>query len=471
MTLLPRALLSAAFVFAAACVASADEPAFIPNQALVRLTPGATIAGFNARYSTTTVDSITPRNIHLVALPVSVDEITFRDSLSVDAEVISAELNYVADEQPPGGSTQSLFFRVARVTYLNDPTPGVVQASLAWPLGRGQGVTVAVLDTGIDATHPELFGRVAPGGTNFVNPGTPPTDVPAGLDTDNDARFDEFVGHGTLVAGLVARVAPDAKILPIKVMDSDGVATTFRAIAGIYHALDHGADVINLSLGTLADPALLKNALVEAESRGVVVVASAGNENDANPRFPAAFPAPAGTIAVGATHGSLLRADFSNYGAWITLCAPGVDVVSTLPNNEYARASGTSFAAPLIAGAAAVLRSGCNLVGAAEVRALLAQGATPIDAANPSYAGLLGAGRVDAGASANAASSAGALVVLADFNGDRVVNVADLTFMLGRFGQTAVPGSLAYRADLDHDGVVNTPDLVVFLGDFGSSCP
>ncbi len=446
------------------------EPPFVPGQALVRLIPSADIAAFNARYGTSSIDGVPARNIHLVALPTGANEQNFRDNLAADAEVVSAELNYIADEQPPGGSTQSLFFRTSRAAFIAEPAFSIVQAADSGDQARGTNTVVAVLDTGIDASHPELAGRIAPGGIDLVSGASAPADVAQNIDSDGDGRLDEFVGHGTLVSGLVARAAPDCRIMPVRVMDSDGVATTFRVTRGIYHALDHGAHVINLSLGTFADPLLLRDALLEAQAAGVVVVAAAGNDNAEVRRYPSAFQG-TGVICVSATDGATLRAGFANYGEWITLCAPGVDVVSTTPGNEYGRASGTSFATPLVAAAAAVIRSGCAVAGPAEVRAALLQGATSLDPTNPGFETKLGAGLLNVAASVSIADALGSITILPDFNNDRTVSTPDLVFFLGRFGKTVAPGSPEDRADLNRDGEVTTPDLVMFLGRFGQACP
>lgn len=210
------------------------------------------------------------------------------------------------------------------------------------------GVTVAVLDTGIDATHPELMGRVLPG-YNFLD-GNQDT-------TDRD-------GHGTHVAGIIgarggnrlgiAGVAWDVRLLPVKVMNGQG-GSDIGAIAGIKYAVDAGARVLNLSFsGEGSERSLLFDLALDYVTRhGAVAVVAAGNQHRSlSP--PANSPA---AIAVSATaHRSYeTLASFSNFGPGVFMAAPGDDILSTYPGNRYQALSGTSMAAPFVSGAVAVL--------------------------------------------------------------------------------------------------------------------
>lgn len=263
-----------------------------------------------------------------------------------------------------------------------------------WSGGRGAGTVVAVVDTGVDQTHPDLQGRVT-SGIDLVNRGTPP---------------DDPNGHGTLVAGVIAAtagnaiggagVAPVAVIMPVRVLDAAGNGTSREVAEGIRWAAANGAHVINLSLaeapGMVGDPSRVigsdvEAAINEAHARGAVVVAASGNEGRLTTPYSPGLP----VIVVGASD----RGD----GAWPhsnrderTLFAPGVEIISTYTQHGYARSDGTSFAAPIVSAGAAVLRG----VGLRpdEVRERLFRTARPV-------AG--GAGRVDL-AAAMAAPAPGA---------------------------------------------------------------
>ena len=246
---------------------------------------------------------------------------------------------------------------VARIAELpNDPYLaaqwGVTRrfAPEAWGLSTGAGVVVAVVDTGIDATHPDLQGQVA-SGYDFVNDDADPTD-------DH--------GHGTRMAGIVAAVsenaegvagvAPQAVLLPVKVLDGDGYGSYSVVASGILYAADHGARVINLSLSGAVKSAVLEDAVDYAVARGALVIAAAGNYGSDLPAYPAAAR---GAVAVSATTADDAHPGFSNYGGWIDIAAPGVDIVTTSTAHGYASTSGTSPAAAFVSGA-------CALVMAAE---------------------------------------------------------------------------------------------------------
>jgi subtilisin family serine protease len=162
--------------------------------------------------------------------------------------------------------------------------------------------------------------------------------------------------------------------------------------AAIETAADDGAQVINLSLGMDSPSATLHAAITYAQDGGALVVASAGNQGTGVPHYPAAWP---GVLAVAGTSPGDLVAPFSNHGSWIGVSAPAVDLYSTYPGG-YASGSGTSFAAPLVSGEAALVWAQQPDLANDEVAAQVAHGSVPIDALNPSLAGLLGAGRIDA---------------------------------------------------------------------------
>jgi subtilisin family serine protease len=213
-------------------------------------------------------------------------------------------------------------------------------------LGTGKDVIVAVVDTGVDALHPELAGRVLPG-----------IDL---VDDGKDGRTDPN-GHGTHVAGIIAAavdgngiegLAPEAKILPVRVLGNDGSGDDADVAFGILWAVRQGAQVINLSLGgTDIDP-LLEDAVRQAHSAGVVVVAASGNSGGSGDIY---YPAAHATVlAVGATGPDDKVALYSSVGSYVDIAAPGTMILSTWPGG-YRYESGTSMATPFVAAAAAIL--------------------------------------------------------------------------------------------------------------------
>lgn len=209
----------------------------------------------------------------------------------------------------------------------------------------GAGVKIAVLDTGIVA-HPAL-----PGFTQSIVI----TPFPADITKTN--------GHGTAVASLIAGndpqalgVAPAAQLVSIRVGDDSGKADSFALAAGILAAVDSGAQIINISMGTTENNPLIEEAVLYAHDQHVVIVAASGNSEQADACYPAAYPS---VISVGAVDARGEHLDFSNYGTYLSLTAPGYAIDAAWPGNRYARISGTSASAPIVTGAiAATMSSG-----------------------------------------------------------------------------------------------------------------
>lgn len=229
-----------------------------------------------------------------------------------------------------------------------------------WSKSKGEGVRVAVLDTGVDLDHPDLSKNLLPG-INFVNHGKPPQD-------DNQ--------HGTHVAGIIAAennaigmvgVAPEAKIIPVKVLDKRGAGNLVNVAKGIRWAADEGkADLICMSLGSPNPVQEVRKAIQHASSKGVVCFVAAGNSGRTkNLFYPAEYPE---TVAIGSIDENLGRSSFSNTGENLDFMAPGGKILSTVPDNWYAVLSGTSMAAPFATGLAALVLSHMRKKGSAVPR-------------------------------------------------------------------------------------------------------
>lgn len=223
-----------------------------------------------------------------------------------------------------------------------------IHAPQGWDFATGSsGVTIAIVDTGVDLTHPDLAGKIV-GGYDFVN---------------NDANPNDDNGHGTHVAGIaaassnngtgIAGVSWGARIMPVKVLNAGGGGTFANVAAGIAWAADNGAQVINLSLGGTSASTVLEDAVNYAYNKGVVLVAASGNTGANFVLYPAHYP---NVIAVAATDSTNTRAGFSNFGPEIDLVAPGVSIYSTFWGGSYTYLSGTSSSTPFVSGLAAILR-------------------------------------------------------------------------------------------------------------------
>lgn len=377
--------------------AADDDDTVVPGQVVLRLTPGASIDTIVARYGvewgTTLLDSIASRRTYLVGV-FEGDEEEFVDILEHESLVERAEPNYTGKDTNPDPGTQSIFVARHLAEYIGQPSMVIIGADGAHAYSTGEGVVVAVIDSGIDPEHPQLAPRIVPGGWNFVAENSDIRDRREGVDSNGDGVLDGAFGHGTLVAGLVARVAPGAGLLPLKVMDSDGLSNTFTMVEAIYYAMDQGVTVINLSMGTTQDVFVIEDAVREAAARGVVIVASVGNEDTSSPvRFPAGHSA-LGVVAVAATDNADLKAEFSNYGPFVSISAPGDGVTSTVPDGGYGEVRGTSFSAPMVSAAFAMLRAVHPDAPPHRLHARLDRSAVNLDPLNGNYAGELGSGRM-----------------------------------------------------------------------------
>jgi subtilisin len=267
----------------------------------------------------------------------------------------------------------------------------LVNAPEAWANGyTGQGVVVAVIDTGVDYNHDDLKNNIWTNtkeiaGNGIDDDGNGYADDVYGWNFDNNSSntLDDN-GHGTHVSGSIAGenngygvtgIAYNAKIMPIKALNDSG-SGSYNAIAnGIYYAVDNGANVINLSLGGSYSSRSLKSAVEYASSKGVTVVMAAGNDGDSSPDYPASYANKSG-IAVGAVDQNNKIADFSNRAgnnqlAYVT--APGVKVYSSLPGNQYGAYSGTSMATPHVAGVVALMLSANRSLTDAQVRQIITE--------------------------------------------------------------------------------------------------
>ena len=231
---------------------------------------------------------------------------------------------------------------------------------------RGAGITVAVIDTGVKESHPDLDPEIVLSGTDYIAPGT----------SANDEN-----GHGTHVAGIIAAqrnngrgiagLAPRAKILPVRVLDRNGSGTSANVSKGIIYAADRGAKVINLSLGSTQSSSAMQSAVSYAISKNVLVVAAAGNRGCGILGTPTEYPAAySGVVGVGGVTPSLQRVSSSSCGSWVDVAAPGQSIMSTMIRSsvglgcsssaDYCSLTGTSFATAFVsaAGALAIERRG-----------------------------------------------------------------------------------------------------------------
>jgi subtilisin family serine protease len=371
-----------------AASAPASGSASIAADVVVMLRPGttATAAQVAQAYGATVVDQFGKRPIYRLRLASEGAVDAALAAMAGDARLQFSERN--VESQTPEGR-QSVVWAIGNASdYAAQWAPTTLALPQAHSLSTGAGIKVAVLDTGADLAHPALaskYARRADGrvlGFDFV-------------DSDDDASeagssSDLGWGHGTHVAGVVSLAAPSAQLMPVRVLDAAGRGNAWVLAEALMWAIDpdgdprtdDGARIVNMSLGTIRPTRLLNTAVELAtcsdddeneddddysdpgfqddqtrcnELRGTVVMAAAGNGGSASEQQWPAAEAAEGQLSIAATQQNGTLASFSNSGAWIQLAAPGNQITSTLPGGAYGTWSGTSMAAPLASGVAALV--------------------------------------------------------------------------------------------------------------------
>lgn len=453
------------FLWPATVHAQEADDDFVEGEVVVKLDPrtNATIEQVNRDYGTATREVL----LENCATCAKIYLLEIRDGTSTEAKaeqmeddprkrIAYAEPNFIIDT-PEGDPRWKARTDNAPVSssnpapYSNQYALGALNLSAAHDISRGRDAVVAVLDTGVDLDHPELQSSLTAARYNFVDDNRVPADEPDGKDNDGDGEVDEQVGHGTHVAGIVHLTAPEARIMPLRVLDSDGTGNVFLIAEAIAFAVRNDADVVNLSLGSRRESDLLEDILEdlvpdddddddddenEAEvlenvpPEGVVVVGAAGNLNSSTPQYPAAEE---GAIAVASVDEQEKKSEFSNYDVrgddkWVDISAPGEEIYSTFPEDRYASWAGTSMATPFVAGQAALIRSvNPTLKPEADdnrpsVAYFIKSTARSLDAKNPDYKGLLGAGHANIGASLRRANPAPTITAMSPKPGVTIKN-------------------------------------------------
>ena len=380
--------------------ATVPEPGYVEDQLLVRFKPSATEAekrAMHARYGAQVVGEVPALGVQVLRVPT--DALYSVSAYQASSTVAYAEPNYLAEilGRPDGAAPRAgapvPLGPQSSLAAPNDPLysqqwhHATIRSSQGWDETHAAAVTIAIVDTGVVCSHPDLSGKCVPG-YDFVN-------------NDSDPRDDH--GHGTHVAGIaaamtnngvgIAGVGYDARIMPMKALGASGNGSHSAIASAITWATDRGAHVINMSLGAYFTSSTLRDAVAYAISRGVSVVAAAGNDNSSNPNYPSSYP---DVIGVAATTQSDTKASFSNYGQNIDVAAPGVGILSSVMSGSYQAWSGTSMASPVVAGAAALLRAQRLTRTPNQIEALLEVSA--VDLGPTGWDPEFGAGRIDVGA-------------------------------------------------------------------------
>lgn len=388
---------------------------------IVQLGPLGNIVNITNTLGVTVLDSIPGTNIYLLNVPLGVQTLLTPAFSLLDSllGIQWAEVNSGLGLPTVGqlGVLQTVS-GVDPGWYAAQPTWQIMHSQNALAYSRGAGVIIADLNSQVDTTHPAIASHLI-GGYDFVSGkpygyGTLNQSSTGFMDQSSTGFMDQSstgfmdqsstgfmdntglplassnpaYGHGTECAGVLAAIAPDSLIMPLRVFDSNGNTDLFSIAKAIRYASQHGAQVINMSFGTLTNSNAIKSSITYAQGLNITLVASAGNNNTTSPQYPAAY---SGVLTTAATNINDQKASFSNYGSAVVVDAPGVDVILPYPGGMYTVVSGTSFSAPAVAGTAALIRA-LRVNGAA---ASISGTAVNINSENPKYVNELGHGRID----------------------------------------------------------------------------
>jgi subtilisin family serine protease len=384
-------LIASAFLMMFNAVTVCADLGYANDCVVTKLKFGVGIDEVNERHGTSTYEQITGTKVYLLGVPPGMTAEEAVVSLGSDGDFLSVELNPIVGSMESGQSPYWEHSGYDSTFYHEQWATDKIGVYEAHQKATGMGVTVAVLGTGVEPNHTALTDRLMTG-YDFVDDDDAPWEIADGMDSDNDGTVDEDIGQGTHLAGIITLIAPDASIMPLRVLNPDGKGDVFRVSRAIRYAVDNGANVIICAFGTLHTSETLKKEVEYAYSHGCVLVAPVGDWDIQDMVLPAAYDH---VIAVAAVDSQDIKVASSSFGNYVTVSAPGERICSTFWDGGYAWWNGASMAASIVAAEAALLR---EFDPDAEVDGLidcLEGSAANIDGLNPNYQGLLGSGRIN----------------------------------------------------------------------------
>jgi len=363
--------------------ATKDQPDYVSGEVNVVLQPGVSIDDVNARWGTTVIEQIPGTSYYRLLTP-GLDASEAQAYMDADTDLVSVDPNYIY-QQPEIRQVSDAFLDQSSDAFLDGlrparffAQPSIINLRLAeaQSITRGAGVTIAVIDTGIDFNHPLFAGRISPTFYDFVDDDFNPMDKPKGKGT----------GHGTFVAGLISLAAPDASIMPLRAFGLNGQATSFNIAKAIRFARDNGATVINMSFGLMESDGMIKDA-IDYASASSYLVGAAGNDNRDFLQFPSVLSK---ICSVASTTDTDLKAPFSNFNSNVHVSAPGVSLYSAYPGGRWAYWTGTSFSTALVSAEAAQLLALNPKLNRSRLDQIIRNSGVNIDGVNAAYSGKLG---------------------------------------------------------------------------------
>jgi len=436
--------------------AERGQAPFKDSEIICKMMPGVSIDVINSDYGTTIKKTQAQTGCYLLEVPEGTDAEALAAEIDARPDVLFCHVNFYLTAPEPYQRSQPFIDVQAVGDIVLQDAVVTLAVPEAQEISDGEGVNIAIIDAGADFSHPYLA--------------TGTGDVISAWDyvDDDPTAFDEpggpATGHGTFIAGLYKLVVPGSDLYIFRVLDTLGGGDGYNIADAILQAIDDSCRVINLSLGMIGMHDAIDEALKLAKRSNVTVVAAAGNDStDMNLVFP--FPAERTyCLAVAALDSNLIKADFSNYGVKVDVCAPGTQIYGPYPDNLYAWWDGTSFAAPFVGGLAAMIYSSYPEVSWDVVNAAITGSAIGVDSLNPGLEDLLGEGLIDLSSALGFVGGFNPLGT--DCNGNMIDDMIDLfNGELNDIDGDGFPDDcIEYTCgDLNQDGIVNLLDIIFYI--------
>lgn len=415
---------------------------FVPEQMVCKVTTTTYIDTVNATYGTSLIELLPEIGAYLLATPAGADAEQLAQTIGLEPYVIYCDANYILDAPEPVQGSQPFIDFQLQGSYETQPAAATLNVAAAQDISTGTATKVAVIDVGVNSLHP-ILSNTTVSGFDYVDGDADPTDESGGGAS----------GHGTFIAGVVTLVAPDVEIGAYRVLDTAGRGNGFTIAEAILQAVEDGSKVINLSMVMSGNHGAVDEAIEYARNNNVLIVCAAGNDSTEIDRFPARDSY---TLSVAAVDSLNHIANFSSYGGKVDVCAPGTQIYSPYGDTTFAWWDGTSFAAPFVAGQAALLYAARPNATWDEIVDAITATALNLEPMNPGFEGMLGDGLIDPTAALAMLTALPCGDVNADGMGPNLTDVTVLVDFL--FITFVVPDGLS-AADVNGSGTVSLTDL------------
>ncbi len=432
-------------------IAGGGPGGFKPNEIICKMKPGGDIETINEIYGTVIKSYQEETDCYLLMITQGQDPEELADIIGSRPDVHFCGANYFLAAPEPYQRSQAFLDNYNSDDFISQLAVQTLDLNSTWLLSTGENVKVAVIDGGINFDHPQFDMDTAGvvSGWDYVDDDSIAYDEPGGINS----------GHGTFITGIIKLVAPQSIAVGYRVLDTAGIGDGYNIASAVLKALDDSCRIMNLSFGMQGIHAALDEALRYASNQNVTLITAAGNDST---DFNLVFPFPASReycLAVAALDSFNIKADFSNYGYKIDVCAPGTSIYSLFIDTLYARWDGTSFSTAFVSGLGASIYSVYQGITHFGIKNIIRSSAVNIDSLNPDYAGLLGDGLIDPVATLNMVLD----YTMGDINGDYLVNLLDITNLIAYLYSDGEPPVPDRAADVDCNATINILDITFLI--------